>query len=63
MLFFGENDCKHLQFMYLPTVSVSGSVSVSVSVSVSEINHTFPTLRKRQSDLTDDAKIRKMIAC
>ena len=53
--FFGENDCKHLQFMYLPTVSVSGSVSVSVSVS--EINHTFPTLRKRQSDLTDDAKI------
>ena len=55
MLFFGENDCKHLQFMYLPTVSVSGSVSVSVSVS--EINHTFPTLRKRQSDLTDDAKI------
>ena len=57
MLFFGENDCKHLQFMYLPTVSVSGIVSVSVSVSVSEITHTFPTLRKRQSDLTDDAKI------
>ena len=51
MLFFDENDCKHLQFMYLPTVSVS------VSVSVSEITHTFPTLRKRQSDLTDDAKI------